>query len=161
MERAFEMGTPQTNRLLVVDDEEANRDLLSRRLKKAGFDVEMAATAHEALQIMAREKIDLILLDYMMPEMNGIDLLKLLRATQTQSDLPVIMVTAVSDSVRVVEALSSGANDYVTKPIDFPVALARVEAQLIRRDADRILRTSEERLSMAASSNQEIGRAHV
>ncbi len=148
------MGTPQTNRLLVVDDEEANRDLLSRRLKKAGFDVEMAASAHEALQIMAREKIDLILLDYMMPEMNGIDLLKLLRATQTQSDLPVIMVTAVSDSERVVEALSSGANDYVTKPIDFPVALARVEAQLIRRDADRILRTSEERLSMAASSNQ-------
>ncbi len=154
MEGAFEMGTAQTNRLLVVDDEEANRDLLSRRLKKAGFAVEMAASAHEALEVIEREKIDLILLDYMMPEMNGIDLLKLLRATQSQSDLPVIMVTAVNDSVRVVEALSSGANDYVTKPIDFPVTLARVEAQLIRRDADRILRTNEERLTMAASSNQ-------
>lgn len=148
------MRTQQTSKLLVVDDEEANRDLLSRRLKRAGFAVELASSAHEALEVIEREKIDLVLLDYMMPEMNGIDLLRLLRATQSQSDLPVIMVTAVNDSVRVVEALSIGANDYVTKPIDFPVALARVESQLLRRDADRMLRASEERLSMAANSNQ-------
>lgn len=148
------MDAPQTNRLLVVDDEEPNRDLLSRRLKKAGFQVEMAASAQEALKVMERDKIDLILLDYMMPEMNGIDLLRLLRATQSQSDLPVIMVTAVNDSERVVEALSTGANDYVTKPIDFPVALARVEAQLLRRDADRRIRANEERLSLAVTSNQ-------
>ncbi|MCX6614285.1 MAG: response regulator, partial [Acidobacteria bacterium] len=148
------MAELQANRLLVVDDEEPNRDLLSRRLRKAGFEVEMAASAQEALAVIEREKIDLILLDYMMPEMNGIDLLRLLRATQSQSDLPVIMVTAVNDSARVVEALSTGANDYVTKPIDFPVTLARVEAQLIRRDADRLLRASEERLSMAVTSNQ-------
>jgi len=145
----------QKSKLLVVDDEEPNRDLLSRRLKKAGFDVELAASAQEALQVLEREEIDLILLDYMMPEMSGIDLLKILRATQSQSDLPVIMVTALSDSSRVVEALSSGANDYVTKPIDFPVALARVQTQLERRRQDRDLKVKAERLSLAASGANE------
>ncbi|MBM3760087.1 MAG: EAL domain-containing protein [Acidobacteria bacterium] len=145
----------ETGRLLVVDDEEPNRDLLSRRLKKVGFEVECAASAREALEVLEREQIDLILLDNMMPEMSGIDLLKLLRGTQSASDLPVIMVTALNDSGRVVEALSSGANDYVTKPIDFPVALARVESQLMRRRAEKLVRQNEERLALAASGANE------
>lgn len=145
----------ETGRLLVVDDEEPNRDLLSRRLRKAGFDVECASSAREALEVLEREQIDLVLLDNMMPEMSGIDLLKLLRATQSASDLPVIMVTALNDSGRVVEALSNGANDYVTKPIDFPVALARVESQLTRRRAEKLVRQSEERLALAASGANE------
>lgn len=141
--------------LLVVDDEEPNRDLLSRRLKKAGFQVECAASAREALEVIERESVDLVLLDNMMPEMTGIDLLKLLRATQSAVDLPVIMVTALSDSGRVVEALTSGANDYVTKPIDFPVALARVEAQLQRLREQRKVKANEERLALAAKGANE------
>jgi EAL domain-containing protein (putative c-di-GMP-specific phosphodiesterase class I)/PleD family two-component response regulator len=132
-------------RLLVVDDEEPNRDLLSRRLRKAGFAVECAASAKEALALIEKEPIDLVLLDNMMPEMTGMDLLRLLRATQTSAELPVIMVTALSDSSRIVEALASGANDYVTKPIDFPVALARVEALLERRKAELETRARIER----------------
>lgn len=138
----------ETGKLLVVDDEEPNRDLLSRRLRKAGFAVECAASAQEALEALDKTRIDLVLLDNMMPGMSGIDLLKLLRATQSPSELPVIMVTALHDSHRVVEALSIGANDYVTKPIDFPVTLARVEAQLARLRSDR-------RLTSGASSNNE------
>ncbi len=131
-----------------MDDEEPNRDLLSRRLRKAGFAVECAASAQEALEALEKTRIDLVLLDNMMPGMSGIDLLKLLRATQSPSELPVIMVTALHDSHRVVEALSIGANDYVTKPIDFPVTLARVEAQLARLRSDR-------RLTSGASSTNE------
>lgn len=132
-------------RLLVVDDEEPNRDLLSRRLRKAGFAVECAASAKEALAMIESEPIDLVLLDNMMPEMTGMDLLRLLRATQSCAELPVIMVTALSDSSRIVEALASGANDYVTKPIDFPVALARVEALLERRKSELETRARIER----------------
>lgn len=145
----------ESRRLLVVDDEEPNRDLLSRRLRKAGFDVECAASGKEALEVLKREAIDLVLLDNMMPEMSGLDLLRLLRATQSASELPVIMVTALHDSSRVVEALSTGANDYVTKPIDFPVALARVEALLQRRRAELTVRKNEERLTLAASGANE------
>jgi EAL domain-containing protein (putative c-di-GMP-specific phosphodiesterase class I)/PleD family two-component response regulator len=141
--------------LLVVDDEEPNRDLLSRRLRKAGYQVECAGSAREALEVIERETVDLVLLDNMMPEMTGIDLLKLLRATQSAMDLPVIMVTALSDSGRVVEALTSGANDYVTKPIDFPVALARVEAQLQRLREQRKVKANEERLALAAKGANE------
>lgn len=117
--------------------------------------MECAANAREALRVLEQDRIDLILLDHMMPEMSGIDLLRLLRATQSASELPVIMVTAVSDSSKVVEALASGANDYVTKPIDFPVALARVEAQLIRQQAERELRHNAERLALASSGANE------
>jgi len=96
-----------------------------------------------------------VLLDNMMPGMTGLSLLQLLRATHSAAELPVIMVTAVSESERVVEALNLGANDYVTKPIDFPVALARIRVQLSRREADRALRQSEERYSLAARGSND------
>jgi diguanylate cyclase (GGDEF)-like protein/PAS domain S-box-containing protein len=136
--------------LLVVDDSEANRDLLSRRLARAGFDVETAADAPEALDCLRRREADLVLLDSMMPGMSGLELLRLLRATYTAEQLPVIMVTAISSSEKVVEALNAGANDYITKPIDFAVALARIQSQLARKRAEESLRVSEERYSLAA-----------
>ncbi|MEO8657408.1 MAG: EAL domain-containing protein [Bryobacteraceae bacterium] len=136
--------------LLVVDDDLHNRDMLSRRFRKAGYEVEVADSGAEALAVLARQEIDLILLDSMMPGMSGIELLKLLRATRTPEDLPVIMVTAVSESDKVVEALELGANDYITKPIDFNVAMARVRTHLTRKHAEVALRESEERYSLAA-----------
>jgi diguanylate cyclase (GGDEF)-like protein/PAS domain S-box-containing protein len=136
--------------LLVVDDNADNRDLLSRRLKRAGFPVSVADGGLSALQILEDEDIDLVLLDAMMPGMSGLDLLRLLRATRSSAQLPVIMVTAVTDSDKVVEALNHGANDYITKPIDFAVALARIQSQLSRKRAEEALRESEERYSLAA-----------
>ena len=110
----------ETSRLLVVDDEELNRDVLSRRLRRAGYAVEVAESGPAALKVLEQQKIELILLDNMMPGMTGIDLLKLLRATHSPAALPVIMVTALAESERIVQALTMGANDYVTKPVDFP-----------------------------------------
>lgn len=134
MPAAAETPKPDADQtLLVVDDNEANRDILSRRLERSGFTVLVAADGPSALDIVERSRVDLVLLDIMMPGMNGIDVLKVLRATHSAAELPVIMATAKTDSEDVVEALTLGANDYVTKPIDFPVVLARVQAHLRTR----------------------------
>jgi diguanylate cyclase (GGDEF)-like protein/PAS domain S-box-containing protein len=140
----------ETNRILVVDDEEANRDMLSRRLQRSGFVVDVATDGESALARIEDGNIDLILLDSMMPGLTGVDVLRLLRARYTADQLPIIMVTALTDSSRVVEALNLGANDYVTKPVDFPVALARIRSQLARKAAETALRKSEERYALAA-----------
>ena len=122
--------------LLVVDDDGDNRELLSRRLEREGWAIRQAESGEHALAVVRAGGVDLVLLDLMMPGMGGLDVLKALRLTRTAVELPVIMVTASSDSEDVVEALGQGANDYVTKPIDFPVAVARIEAALrTRREA--------------------------
>ena len=126
------MGTTSI-RLLVVDDVEANRDLLARRLAREGFEVVHAETGAAALQILAKEHIDLVLLDVMMPGMSGLEVLRTMRTNPAHAATPVIMATARTDSADVVEALDAGANDYVTKPIDFPVLVARVQAALRTR----------------------------
>lgn len=139
-------------RLLVVDDEEANRDMLARRLERAGFSVETVESGSKALGCIRDCLYDAILLDSMMPGMSGLEVLKLLRAVHTPEQLPVIMVTAVTDSHKIAEAIDFGANDYVTKPIDFPVALARIRSQVARKRAESALRVSEERYALAARS---------
>ncbi|HSD65582.1 MAG TPA: protein kinase [Vicinamibacteria bacterium] len=125
----------ETARILVVDDLPANRDLMSRRLERSGFRVVCAASGPEALDLLKRDPVDLVLLDIMMPGMTGFEVLKTVRLTRSPAALPVIMVTAKTDSVDVVEALSLGANDYVTKPVDYPVALARIRTHLGIREA--------------------------
>ncbi|MFN8091685.1 MAG: protein kinase [Vicinamibacteria bacterium] len=124
--------------ILVVDDLPANRDLLARRLERAGFKVVCAAGGEEALDVLRRTSVDLVLLDIMMPGMTGIDVLRSVRIGRSEASLPVIMVTAKTESEDVIEALSLGANDYVTKPVDFPVALARIRAHLRTRSAARV-----------------------
>ncbi len=120
-------------RILVVDDNESNRDLLSRRLEKKSFRVATASGGRRALDLLGQETFQLVLLDIMMPDMSGIEVLREIRKTRSASELPVIMATAKADSKDMVEALDLGANDYVTKPIDFAVLLARVQAQLRNR----------------------------
>jgi CheY-like chemotaxis protein len=121
--------------LLVVDDSEMNRDMLRRRLERKGYRVITAENGEQALELVAREAIDLVLLDVMMPGLSGLDVLRILRSTPAGKDLPVIMATAKSDSTDIVEALDAGANDYVIKPLDVPVVIARIEAQLRGRTA--------------------------
>jgi adenylate cyclase len=132
---------PGVDRLLVVDDNEMNRDMLSRRLKGKGYAVDIAEDGQQALDMMAKEPYDLILLDIMMPGISGIDVLRAVRQTKSRADLPIIMATAKDQSDDIVEALKLGANDYVTKPIDFPVCLARVQSQLaLKRAQDQVKR---------------------
>ncbi len=135
--------------ILVVDDNEMNRDLLSRRLQRHGYDVVVAVDGQQALELLAARSFVLILLDIEMPGLGGLEVLQIIRQTHSAAELPVIMVTARHESHDVVAALNAGANDYVTKPIDFAVTMARIETQLGRRQAEAALRESEERYALA------------
>ena len=123
--------------VLVVDDHQNNRDLIGRRLERAGYRVLLAENGPEGLEAVQNGGVDLVVLDVMMPGLSGIDVLQILRNRHSTAELPIIMATAKDQSEDMVEALSHGANDYVTKPLDFPVVLARIEAQLRTRAASR------------------------
>ncbi len=129
--------------LLVVDDNPENRDMLARRLRRRGYDVAEAENGLQALELAAGREFDVVLLDVMMPVMDGLETLRRLRQTRSVAELPVIMTTAKGESEDVVEALTLGANDYVTKPINLPVALARIETQLSLRRAVQEIRRLE------------------
>src|SRR5215831_19886663 len=116
--------------ILIVDDEELNSEGLARRLQRHGHAVTVVKSGREAIELLGQRRFDLVLLDIMMPGMNGLDVLKFLRRVDSLLDLPIIMVTAKGESEDIVEALELGANDYVTKPLDLPVVLARIRTQL-------------------------------
>lgn len=138
-EHTDDLVAEPAGRVLVVDDTEANRDLAARWLRRKGFAVDTAADGNEALERVEREGYDAVLLDVMMPGINGLDVLRKLRHSHAATDLPVIMATAKDASADVVEALTLGANDYVTKPLDFPVLLARVGTQVsLKRSVEQI-----------------------
>jgi diguanylate cyclase (GGDEF)-like protein len=126
-----------TGRLLVVDDIAQNRRMLTRFFGGRGFDVVEAENGSIALSLIAQQSFDAVLLDVVMPGIDGYEVLKQIRATYTPSALPVIMVTAKVESEDIALALELGANDYVTKPIDFRVAGARIQSQLARKNAER------------------------
>jgi diguanylate cyclase (GGDEF)-like protein/PAS domain S-box-containing protein len=140
----------QASRLLIVDDNELNRDMLARRLARKGYEILLADSARQLSERVKEDAIDLVLLDIEMPEISGLEALKTLRETYSPIELPIIMVTAKNQSEDVVKALDLGANDYVTKPIDFAVALARIGTQLSHKRAQEGLRESEERYALAA-----------
>jgi class 3 adenylate cyclase/CheY-like chemotaxis protein len=125
--------TPAT--LLVVDDNDLNREVLARFFEMRGYAVVGAEDGRQALQTVDAQPVDLVLLDIMMPEVSGVEVLQSLRARRSRAELPVIMVTAKDQTEDVVEALTLGANDYIVKPLDFPVVLARVETQLSLKQA--------------------------
>ena len=122
--------------LLVVDDNEMNRDLISLQLRKHGYRVSVAASGYEALELLETRKYDLILLDIMMPGMNGLDMLVEVRKQHSLLSLPVIMVTADDLEQSIIEALQRGANDYLVKPLNVPVAIARIKTQLTLKELD-------------------------
>jgi DNA-binding response OmpR family regulator len=127
--------------LLVVDDDEANRDLLSRRLTRKGYEVSVAEDGSRAIGLVRGQPFDLVLLDVVMPGLSGLEVLQELRQSHPATELPVIMVTAKNESGDIVEALRLGANDYVSKPLDFPVVLARIQAQLsLKRAVEEVVR---------------------
>ncbi|MBT3891289.1 MAG: SpoIIE family protein phosphatase [Planctomycetaceae bacterium] len=133
--------------ILVVDDNEMNRDMLSRRLQRKKYNVETAVGGREAIDAIKAGEYDLILLDITMPEVDGFEVLERVRRIYDATELPIIMATAKTDSEDVVKSLEMGANDYVTKPIDFQVALARVNTQMqLKESMDRV-RTLEQSLA--------------
>ena len=148
--------------VLVVDDNESNRDLLTRRLVGAGWAVVSAASGPAALAALAEARFDAVLLDVMMPEMDGLEVLRRIRERFGVGELPVVMASALGETRDVVEALRLGANDYVTKPLDMPVVLARLGTQLALRraneDVARLaaqLRAAQERISTLLATGSE------
>jgi phosphoserine phosphatase RsbU/P len=128
-------------RLLVVDDTPANRDMLARRFRRSGYVVETASNGEDAIRLARESRFDLVLLDIMMPGLSGIEVLDELRRTHHPTQLPVIMATALDATADVVNAFAHGANDYVTKPLDFAIVQARVQTQLaLKRATDEIRR---------------------
>ncbi len=128
-------GATRLGRILLVDDQAQNRDMLGRRLERRGYEVLLRESAVGVEDAIADEKIELVLLDWMMPERSGLDALKGIRARFDAEHVPVIVVTALDDGDIVSQALEAGANDYIPKPIDLRVLTARVKAQLDRREA--------------------------
>ncbi len=120
-------------RILVVDDVAVNREILKRRLTRRGFEITEASGGQEALDIIEREIVDLVLLDIMMPDVDGLDVVRTVRKTRSTRELPIIMVSAKSFSEDVTQCLELGANDYVTKPVNFEATLGLIHRELDRR----------------------------
>jgi adenylate cyclase len=117
-------------RILIVDDNEANRDILDARLKTQGYELLQAADGEEALAAARQHLPDVILLDVMMPKVDGIEVCSRLKSDSTLPFMPIILVTAKADSKDVVAGLDAGADEYLTKPIDQAALLARVRSVL-------------------------------
>ncbi len=121
-------------KLLVVEDELDVRDLLVLHLKREGLEVDTAEDGVDALKKIAATPYDLIVLDWMLPGLSGLEICKRLREKGSAFEhLPILMVTARADASDIVLGLETGANDYVTKPFEIPVLTARVRALLRRR----------------------------
>jgi adenylate cyclase len=125
--------TAEPGRVLVVDDNPFNREVLARRLQRQGHTVAEAVNGREALDILAAEHFDLVLLDIVMPEMNGLEVLARLKADDRLRHLPVIMISALTDIDNVAHCLQIGADDYLPRPYNATILRARVDALLERK----------------------------
>jgi two-component system response regulator MtrA len=125
-------------RILLVEDDASIREVTAIGLRAAGFEVSTAADGAEGLDRWRRERPDLMLLDVMLPRLDG---LEVLRAIRHESSAPVVMLTARADTIDVVVGLESGADDYVRKPFELPELVARVRAALRRRVPDAVATT--------------------
>lgn len=118
--------------ILVVEDETEIRELISLLLLRQGHQVSQCTTAVEALEKLKKNQFDLMVLDWMLPHMSGIDLLKSMPSAATER-MPVLMVTAKAEPQEIVQGLEAGADDYVTKPFEPSIFMARVKALLRRQ----------------------------
>jgi class 3 adenylate cyclase len=137
--------------ILVVDDNELNRDLLSRHLRRQGYAVAVAENGREGLDKIQEQSFDLVLLDIMMPEMNGYQVLEHLKEDPELRHLPVIVISAVSDLDSVVRCIELGAEEYLMKPFNRVLLRARISAALERK----YLRDQEQAYLMQLEAEQE------
>lgn len=123
------------SRILIVDDVEDNRIVLKRQLDRMGCMTSCCEDGGSALAAVTRDPPDLVILDWMMPGLTGIETLKAMREHYDINQLPIIICTARDEESSIVDAIEAGANDYIQKPIKMPVLLARISAQLVRKAA--------------------------
>jgi class 3 adenylate cyclase len=119
--------------ILVVDDNVANREMLGRRLERQGYRVALAESGKAALELLRTARVDLVLLDVMMPEVDGYEVLRQLKANEALRDIPVLMISAVDEVESVVRCIELGAEDYLPKPFDPVLLRARIGACLEKK----------------------------
>jgi len=140
--------------ILVVDDNELNRDLLSRRLKRDGHTVIVAEHGRAALDRLAEQPFDLVLLDIMMPELTGYEVLEIMKGDAALAHIPVVMITAATEEDSIVRCLGLGADDHLPKPFNPAILRARVGSSLARKR----LHDAEQRHARSLERELEIGR---
>jgi putative two-component system response regulator len=143
-QQAVAMNTESVSSLLVVDDNEMNRDMLVRRLKPLGYRVDTACDGGQALEMLQDGAYDLVLLDIMMPVMDGFEVLQQMKLQQRLKSVPVIMITALDDTTSAARCIDMGAEDYLTKPFDPTLLKARISSCLERKrlhDQESLYRT--------------------
>jgi DNA-binding response OmpR family regulator len=136
-------------KILFVDDEAINLDFFDVMLTKLGFIVEKAEDGEEAMEKVKTFKPDLIILDNIMPKMSGWEVTKNLKADSKLKNIPIIMFSAMDDAKDKVEGFELGIDDYITKPYNFSVVLARIRAVLRNRELLKQIGTRDSRLSLA------------
>lgn len=122
----------QKHNILIVEDDEDIQQLVSFNLMKAGFNVSCVSNGEEGMKLLKTEKVDCILLDIMLPGMNGMEICQAIRDVEEYSSLPIIMMTAKREEEEIIAGLEHGADDYITKPFSPRVLIARVNAVLRR-----------------------------
>lgn len=145
----------ERTRILVVDDEIVTRMRLRRLLEEHGYVVEEACNGRHALTRIFSESFELVLMDISMPVMDGFWALRMMRQRFSQGDLPVVMMTSSDDREQVIESFDRGANDYIAKPIDAAVSIARIKNQVLIKESQRKLRASEERYALTAKGTND------
>ncbi len=137
----------RTPLIYVVEDDEASRELLVRRLRKRGYEAEPLESGEACLERLTEPLPDLILLDLVMPAMGGLEVLTEIRKAHSLYQLPVIVVTGKVSAADVIGGLDVGANDYVTKPIAFPVLEARIKTQIaVKQSIEDLLQAERQRV---------------
>jgi class 3 adenylate cyclase len=150
---------PEAVRVLVVDEDPDARELLARRLVRHGFAVDTARDGIEGLRLIEAGHHDLVLLEVLMQGMSGLEVLERVRRKRSRSELPIILATALDATEDTVEGLGRGANDYVTKPFDFPAVIARVRNQLeTHRNARQVATLARQLEFRSAFIRQALGR---
>lgn len=142
-----------TYKILIVDDEASIREMIKVAMELVGFQCIEAASAIEAMPLIVDEQPDLILLDWMMPEVSGIELLRRIRREQVTQEIPVILLTAKAEEHNTVQALDAGADDYMTKPFRARELTARIKSVLRRTDSS----TENDRITVKGLSLDPIG----
>ncbi|HYB01019.1 MAG TPA: response regulator transcription factor, partial [Ktedonobacteraceae bacterium] len=158
MDQNSRLQAQQTNKLpapvLVIDDEESIIDLIKLGLKYEGFEVAAASTGEEGIAAAQRTNPVFIILDWMLPDMDGLEVCRLLRSNPTTQEIPILLLTAKGEVVNRVEGLNTGADDYLTKPFNFEELVARIRAILRRlnhnsaADSSQVLTVGDIELNM-------------
>ena len=144
------MPSPASKKILIVEDEPDILQLVKLYLEKEGFRTVSAKTGTEALQQVKQEKPDLVVLDLMLPEIDGLEVCKRLRSAPETAMLPIIMLTAKAEESDTIVGLELGADDYVTKPFSHKTLVARIKALFRRLEQNRT--TAPPTIAMAISS---------